>query len=262
MRWAKTEAGADPASRWAAALIHEACGDLSGALVAARNAFASVCDDAPIRLRLFGPDFVRIGIAGHDAALAADTAAVLEGVARRAALPSVTAASIVANGMIARNGEAVLEGAALLAKSPRRAASAHAAEEAGRLLHRSGFTRDARRLVTEALQGYARLGAHRDVARLGAAFDLPPAIRSAARRRTRRPKSGWGSLSRAELRIAGMVSDGMTNREIASSLSISTRTVDSHVQHLLTKLRVTRRAAIAAETIRNAAVNGGGETSP
>jgi DNA-binding CsgD family transcriptional regulator/tetratricopeptide (TPR) repeat protein len=251
LRWAKLEAGPDPASRWAAALIHEACGDLAQAVAAARDVFVSVRDDAPIRLRIFGPDLVRIGIAGHDAALAADTAAILETVARRAGLLSVTAVSTLTSGMIGRNSEAVLESAALLAKTPRRAAFASAAEEAGRLLDQSGFARDGRQMLTEALKGYARLGAQRDVARLSAASDYA-AIPTGARPRRRRSKSGWDGLSPTERRVAVMVSDGMTNREIAWSLSISPRTVDTHVQHLLTKLRVTRRAAIAAETIRNA----------
>jgi DNA-binding NarL/FixJ family response regulator len=43
----------------------------------------------------------------------------------------------------------------------------------------------------------------------------------------------------------------MTNREIGTSLTISTRTVETHVEHLLAKLGVSRRAAIASETIRN-----------
>ena len=38
----------------------------------------------------------------------------------------------------------------------------------------------------------------------------------------------------------------MTNKEIAGRLVISTRTVDAHVEHILTKLAFTSRAQIAA----------------
>jgi DNA-binding CsgD family transcriptional regulator len=55
-----------------------------------------------------------------------------------------------------------------------------------------------------------------------------------------------GALTRKELEIAELVYQGGTNREIADRLIISERTVDNHVQHILTKLDFHRRAQIAA----------------
>jgi DNA-binding NarL/FixJ family response regulator len=55
-----------------------------------------------------------------------------------------------------------------------------------------------------------------------------------------------GALTRKELEIAELVSEGLTNREIADRLVISERTVDNHVQHILTKLDFHRRSQIAA----------------
>lgn len=55
-----------------------------------------------------------------------------------------------------------------------------------------------------------------------------------------------GALTRKELGIAELVSEGLTNREIADRLVISERTVDNHVQHILTKLDFHRRSQIAA----------------
>jgi DNA-binding CsgD family transcriptional regulator len=55
-----------------------------------------------------------------------------------------------------------------------------------------------------------------------------------------------GALTRKELEIAQLVSEGHTNREIADRLVISERTVDNHVQHILTKLDFHRRSQIAA----------------
>jgi DNA-binding NarL/FixJ family response regulator len=55
-----------------------------------------------------------------------------------------------------------------------------------------------------------------------------------------------GALTRKELEIAQLVSEGRTNREIADALVISERTVDNHVQHILTKLDFHRRSQIAA----------------
>ncbi|WP_436502003.1 ATP-binding protein [Actinokineospora sp. HUAS TT18] len=53
-------------------------------------------------------------------------------------------------------------------------------------------------------------------------------------------------LTPRELEIARLVSDGMTNREIAGRLVIALRTADTHVQNILTKLDFANRAQIAA----------------
>ena len=53
-------------------------------------------------------------------------------------------------------------------------------------------------------------------------------------------------LSRRELEVAGLVAEGLTNRQIAGRLVISERTAQNHVQHILTKLGFTTRSQIAA----------------
>ncbi len=53
-------------------------------------------------------------------------------------------------------------------------------------------------------------------------------------------------LTQREAEIATMVARGMTNREIAAELVLSERTVETHVQHVLTKLGFGNRSQIAA----------------
>jgi predicted ATPase/DNA-binding CsgD family transcriptional regulator len=53
-------------------------------------------------------------------------------------------------------------------------------------------------------------------------------------------------LSSRELEVADLVGEGLTNREIAQRLIISTRTVESHVDHIKVKLGFRRRARIVA----------------
>jgi DNA-binding NarL/FixJ family response regulator len=53
-------------------------------------------------------------------------------------------------------------------------------------------------------------------------------------------------LTRRELEVAELVTRGLSNRAIAESLVISPRTVDGHVEHILTKLAFTGRSQIAA----------------
>ncbi len=52
-------------------------------------------------------------------------------------------------------------------------------------------------------------------------------------------------LSRRESEIARLLADGLTNREIASRLFISTRTVDTHVTNMLNKLGLNSRTQLA-----------------
>ncbi|QSR29103.1 LuxR family transcriptional regulator [Nocardioides sp. S5] len=53
-------------------------------------------------------------------------------------------------------------------------------------------------------------------------------------------------LSPRELEVARLVSEGRSNKLIAETLVLSTRTVDSHVQHIFTKLGFKSRAQVAA----------------
>jgi pimeloyl-ACP methyl ester carboxylesterase/DNA-binding CsgD family transcriptional regulator len=62
---------------------------------------------------------------------------------------------------------------------------------------------------------------------------------------TRGPKLGGGPLTARELQVADLIADGLTNAEIGRTLGVSVRTVDSHVDHLRTKLGVRARTQIA-----------------
>jgi predicted ATPase/DNA-binding CsgD family transcriptional regulator len=55
-----------------------------------------------------------------------------------------------------------------------------------------------------------------------------------------------GGLTRRELEIAGLLAEGLTNREIAARLVIAQRTAETHVDHILSKLGMTSRAQVAA----------------
>jgi DNA-binding CsgD family transcriptional regulator len=57
-------------------------------------------------------------------------------------------------------------------------------------------------------------------------------------------------LSARELGVAALVSEGLTNRQIAERLVISERTAQNHVQHILTKLGFATRSQIAAWSSR------------
>ena len=58
----------------------------------------------------------------------------------------------------------------------------------------------------------------------------------------------WRPLTAREFEVARLVANGMTNVAIADALSLSPRTVGAHVEHILAKLGVARRAEIATWT--------------
>lgn len=57
-------------------------------------------------------------------------------------------------------------------------------------------------------------------------------------------------LSEREMDVLKHVVDGLSNREIAEQLTISTATVRTHVEHILEKLAVSGRTQAAVEAVR------------
>ncbi|MGW5112256.1 protein kinase domain-containing protein [Nocardia sp. NPDC004123] len=53
-------------------------------------------------------------------------------------------------------------------------------------------------------------------------------------------------LTKRERQVADLIAQGLTNKQIAIKLTISQRTAEGHVEHILTKLGFTSRAQIAA----------------
>ncbi len=60
-----------------------------------------------------------------------------------------------------------------------------------------------------------------------------------------------------ELRVARLAAEGLTNREIAQALFITTKTAKGHLSHVYRKLEITRRGQLA--TALTGLVDDGGE---
>jgi predicted ATPase/DNA-binding CsgD family transcriptional regulator len=74
-----------------------------------------------------------------------------------------------------------------------------------------------------------------------------PEERPSAGERTDEPLTN--PLTRRELEVAGLVARGLSNRQIASELHLSQRTVENHIAKILRKLALASRAQIAAWAI-------------
>ncbi|MDV7352127.1 LuxR C-terminal-related transcriptional regulator [Rhodococcus oxybenzonivorans] len=53
------------------------------------------------------------------------------------------------------------------------------------------------------------------------------------------------SLTPREAQVAGMLAEGMTNKQIAQALVVAPRTVETHIEHIFTKLGVNSRTQVA-----------------
>ena len=76
---------------------------------------------------------------------------------------------------------------------------------------------------------------------------LTGASRQAVSRRDRpvAPHDALGALTGAELRVAELVADGLSNTAIADALHVSRHTVESHLKHSFSKLGIDSRVQLA-----------------
>jgi DNA-binding CsgD family transcriptional regulator len=117
----------------------------------------------------------------------------------------------------------------------------------GEWLRRARRRTDARGHLRSALETFQALGA------------VPWAERAEAELRAtgetvrKREISAVEQLTPQELQIAGLVTGGPTNKEIAAQLFLSPRTVDYHLRKVFTKLGITSRT----ELIRGGLPRGG-----
>ncbi len=123
----------------------------------------------------------------------------------------------------------------------------------GAVQRRTKRRRESRRTLEEALAVFEALGtaiwAERARAELKRISGRAPAP---------------GALTPAEERVAALVAEGKTNREVAAALFLSERTVEGHLSHVFGKLGIRHRAevarALAALQTQAVATSNAGET--
>jgi len=142
------------------------------------------------------------------------------------------------------------EGAALAENAGARIEAARCREVAAAALVKDGFPDKAVEELRAAESVFAMCGADRDQAR------ATNSLRSLGHRvRRSRPDAksavGQEALSARERELGELVASGKTNRQIASALFISERTVEAHLRNVFRKLGVANRAAVAAAISRS-----------
>jgi DNA-binding CsgD family transcriptional regulator len=217
------------------------------------SAALSTCSGAIDELRLefgplvldpvVGPLLARIAIAAGDLPRAR---AVARSSVRLAELnPCVlgwSAAQLHLEGLVTGNAARMREAARAFTRVGRHLAAAIALADASLVLLPDGETTAAASL-DEATAALTAMGAVGIVATLRDS----PGGGPRSRKRLDRPQSGWESLTTAELRVVLIAATGESNKEIARQLWLSPHTVDTHIRHILEKLGLRSRVAMARE---------------
>ncbi len=105
----------------------------------------------------------------------------------------------------------------------------------GMILRRRGERRAARSVIDDSIAAFRALGAR---------LWEDQAVAELARIPIRKKGTGRG-LTEGEMRVARLVAEGLSNKEIAGELFISPKTVEANLSRIYTKLNLRSRAALA-----------------
>jgi len=189
----------------------------------------------------------RIGLARCEAALGNDEeaqriAAEAVGLAREARGVRGIGVTLRELGVVTGGAEGIellKEATEVLEGTRARLQYAEALLEHGAALRRKNFRKDAREPLREALELAHRCGA----------TSLEERARTELAATGARPRkavfSGVESLTPSELRVARMAAEGRTNREIAQALTVTAKTVETHMRHVFQKLDLAKRTELA-----------------
>jgi DNA-binding CsgD family transcriptional regulator len=142
-------------------------------------------------------------------------------------------------GLVTGDPDALAAAVDALESSPHRLELARVRVDHGATLRRAGRRAEARESLRLGMDG-----AHACGARPLAERARTELLATGARPR-RLALAGRDALTPSERRIAALAADGLTNRQIAQALFVTTATVETHLRHAFRKLGVGSRAELA-----------------
>ena len=185
----------------------------------------------------------RIGVAAEDDEL---TQLALLNSRRRSELnpgvASIAAAAIQIRGLLGRSQADLRRAVDLFERTPRRLELAAAREDLGVELIPTD-REEAIDVLSRTLALYTELGATWDARRVRSVLRELGVRRRLVAAETE--TNGWAALTTAELTVARLVTEGLTNREVAERLFVSPHTVNSHLRHVFSKLGINSRVELA-----------------
>ena len=185
----------------------------------------------------------RVASAGGDAGLRERVLQATDLLEReRPAIPLFSAVAGYARGILERDAQALVAAAKLLHSLSRPLLYAAAAEDAGAELARTDHPDKALDQLNAAFDAYLHHEALADARRVGRELrGLGVERRIVSRPRA---KTGWDSLTDAELTVVNLIAQGASNRSAATQLHLSLHTVKNHVHNAFAKLDINSRAQL------------------
>jgi DNA-binding CsgD family transcriptional regulator len=163
--------------------------------------------------------------------------------AEKSQIPGVVAEALIAMAIVEDGmaGIARLRTAVeILDDSPRMLTRIRAITVLGGMLRRNQRAREARDHLKSALDLAHRHGA------VALADDARQELIVAGGRPRRPTTTGLDALTPSERRVAQLVAQGLTNRQIAHFLFVSPRTVTTHLTHIYQKIGLSSRSELSA----------------
>ena len=197
------------------------------------------------------PDLVRLALAAGDRPMAQAAARACQAEAAAETHPArATVASLRCRGLLESDPDALTEAVAHYRALGPATELPGALEDLAVVLARSGREEEASTAFTEAVGLYEGLQARWDIRRAEGRL-RPLGVRRGGRgQRAQRAAFGWAALTPTEVKIAVMVARGESTSDIARSMSLSRRTVQTYISHILAKLGVRGRVDIVREALR------------
>jgi DNA-binding NarL/FixJ family response regulator len=234
-----TAAGAQPLARLGQAALTLERGDAAAAAVEVERFLAHIGETEPTTRAGALELAVRAHAASGDLDHAALAAGELGRIAKALGTRPLAASAAAAEGTLLRKrgdaAGAVSRFEAAVAGYEQSGApfeTARARFDLAEALAAAGQGTGAEREARQAIEAFQALGAEREVKRARERFGGKP--------------RGKQQLTARQVEILRLVAQGLSNPEIAGRLKLSEHTVKRHVANLLTKLRLTSRAAAAA----------------
>lgn len=155
----------------------------------------------------------------------------------------MSASAAHASGLLSGDRAALTEAARAFGAVRRPLASAAALEDLALVELQGGYREACVEALDQALEVYVSSGAEWDAGRVRNRLrDLGVRRRVVS---SEQPETGWAALTQSERRVARLVAQGLTNRDVAQELYVSPNTVGSHLRQVFSKLEVNSRVELA-----------------
>ena len=197
------------------------------------------------------PDLVRLALAAGDPETAQAAALACQAEAAAETRPArATAAALRCRGLLETSPDPLQDAVTHYRTVGPAALLPAALEDLAVVLAEHGQEAAARGALSEAASLYDALAARWDVRRADSRLRAYGIRRGPRSRGSARPAFGWAALTLTEVKVAALVARGDSTSDIARSMFLTRRTVQTYISRILAKLDAKSRVEIAVEALR------------